>query len=78
MFMLSSIVNMALKHKHLRLDQAKLDRARRVLCAPTEQETVERALDLLLAEAEIVDAHRRTRGVGGFEDAFGSPRARRR
>jgi len=59
-----------LKHKHLKLDQAKIDRARKLLGARTEQETIDRALDLLISEEAIVRVHRKVRGVGGFEDAF--------
>jgi hypothetical protein len=37
-------------HKHFILDQTKLTRARRVLGAKTETETIERALDQVLTE----------------------------
>jgi hypothetical protein len=63
-------VNMAIRHIHLKLDQRKIDQARRMLGARTEQETVERALDMVLAEARIVRVLRRAGGVGGFEDVF--------
>jgi hypothetical protein len=72
MFMDHNIVNMAVRHKHLKLDQTKIDRARRLLGTKTEQETVERALDLALAEAPILRAHRKIRAVGGLSDVFGS------
>ena len=39
-------------HKHFRLDAAKLKRAQKLLDAPTETATVERALDLAIAEEE--------------------------
>lgn len=39
-------------HKHFRLDAAKISRARRVLRAGTETETIERALDLVISEYE--------------------------
>jgi hypothetical protein len=42
----------AVVHKHFRLDAAKLKRAQKLLKAPTETETVERALDLAIAEEE--------------------------
>jgi hypothetical protein len=71
MFMDYDPVNMALKHKHLRLDQAKIDRARRVLRVRTEQETIERALELVIAEEPILRAHEKVRGIGGFSDPFG-------
>jgi hypothetical protein len=62
---------MSLRHKHLKIDQSKLDRAKRLLRLATEQETIDRALDAVLAEAEIMRAHRKVRGVGGFIEAFG-------
>jgi hypothetical protein len=61
----------AIRHKHLKLDQRKIDRARRVLDTKTEQETLERALDMVLAEDRIVRVLRRGRAIGGFEDVFG-------
>jgi hypothetical protein len=60
-----------IRHKHLKLDQTKIDRARKLLGTKTEQETIDRALDLVLSEEAIVKAHRRLKGVGGFEDVFG-------
>jgi hypothetical protein len=61
---------MAIRHKHVRLDQGKLDEARRMLGARTERETLERALDMVLAEDRIVRVLRRGRGTRGFEDLF--------
>ncbi len=40
------------KNKHLILDQAKLKKAQKVLGAKTETETIERALEQVLSEAE--------------------------
>lgn len=62
---------MAVRHKHLKLDQDQIDRARRLLQVRTEREAVERALDLLLAEEKIVAALKRRKAVGGFVDVFG-------
>jgi hypothetical protein len=67
MFTIASPVNM-LKHKHLKLDQAKIDRAKKLLGVTTEQETIERALDLVLSEEPILKVHKRLKSVGGFED----------
>jgi hypothetical protein len=64
-------MNMAVRDKHLRLDQEKIDRARRVLRVRTEQETIERALELVLAEEAILRAHRKVKALGGFSDPFG-------
>jgi hypothetical protein len=69
MFMARFAGNMK-AHKHLKLDQSKIDRARKILGAKTEQETVDQALDLVIAEAPILRVHRKLKAVGGFEDAF--------
>jgi hypothetical protein len=53
-----------LRHKHVQMDQRKLDRARQVLGARTETETLDRALDLVVTEAEIDRALRAARGKG--------------
>src|SRR5213083_1192264 len=53
----------ALRHKHVQLDQRKLDRARRVLGAGTETETLNRALDLVVTEAEVDRALRAARST---------------
>jgi hypothetical protein len=60
----------ALRHKHVQLDQRKLDRARRALGARTETETLDRALDLVVMEAEIDRALRAVRGKGKIRDVF--------
>ena len=41
----------AFRHKHVRIDQRKLDEARRVLEAETETETLDRALAVVVSEA---------------------------
>jgi len=67
----------ALVHKHFRLDGAKLKRAQKLLDAPTETETVERALDLAIAEEErdriVREAHEEF-FLSGIEirDVFGA------
>ena len=66
MYMEGYSMNMVLKHKHLRLDQSKIDRAKKLLRVKTEQEAIECALDLLLAEEPLLRAHRSVGGVGGF------------
>jgi hypothetical protein len=50
------------RHKHVQLDQQKLDRAKRVLGARTETETLDRALDLVVNEADIDRTLRGARG----------------
>jgi hypothetical protein len=61
------MATMALRHKHVQLDQRKLDRARRALGARTETETLDRALDLVVAEADIDRALRLARGKGKLQ-----------
>ena len=60
----------ALRHKHVQLDQRKLDRARRLLRARTETETLDRALDIVVTEAGIDRALRSARGKGKIRRVF--------
>ena len=60
----------AFRHKHVRIDQRKLDEARRVLGAQTETETLDRALAVVVAEARIDSALRRVRGRGKLKKVF--------
>ena len=48
--------------KNLRLNQSKLDRAKRILGAATETETIEQALDLVAFRAEVIAGVRRMAG----------------
>ena len=59
-----------IRHKHLRLNQRKLDRARRVLGARTDTETLERALDLILAEERTRQVLRSVGGKGRLRRVF--------
>ena len=59
-----------LRHKHVQLDQGKLDRARRALGARTETETLDRALDLVVTEADIDWALRGARGKANLRRVF--------
>jgi hypothetical protein len=64
-------------HKHFRLDAAKLKRAQKLLEATTETETVERALDLAIAEHErnrlVAEANQKFVRSGVFiRDVFGA------
>ena len=64
-------------HKHFQLDAAKLRRAQRMLRADTETETIERALDIVIAEHErnrlTIEANDRfvTSGID-VKDAYGT------
>ena len=52
----------AIRHKHLQLDQNKLTRAKTVLGAKTETETIERALALVVDEHELDKPLKRAKG----------------
>ena len=63
-------------HKHFRLDAAKLKRAQNLLGAPTETETVERAIDLAILDHErnriANQAHERfVRSKAKVRDVYG-------
>ncbi len=58
------------RHKHLELDQGKLNRAKSVLGAKTETEAVDRALDLVVAEAEVDKVLRRAKGRARLRKVF--------
>ena len=53
--------NQAVRHKHLQLDQDKLNRAKAILGAKSETETVDRALKLVVSEADIDTVLRKAR-----------------
>jgi hypothetical protein len=58
------------RRKNYRIDVSRLERTRRILGTRTETETIQRALDLVLDEAALVEAlHRFVRkGRGRIED----------
>jgi len=60
----------SLQHKHVQLDQGKLNRARRILGAKTETEALERALDIVVSEADIDTALKKVRGKGRIRKVF--------
>ena len=60
----------AVRHKHIRIDQAKLERAKKVLSAATETEAIDRALTLVVSEADIDRALRSTGGKGKLKKIF--------
>ena len=60
----------ALRHKHVQLDQGKLNRARRVLGARTETETLDRALEFVVTEADIDRSLRGARGKANLRRVF--------
>lgn len=53
----------ALKHKHLVLDQRKIDAAKRYFGVDSEQEAIDKALSLLIEEQRLSKALRPLRGI---------------
>jgi hypothetical protein len=60
----------SVRHKHIRIDQAKLDKARRILAAATETEALDRALTLVVSEAAGNTALRQVAGKGKLKKTF--------
>ena len=58
--------------KNLRLNQAKLDRAKRILGTKTETETVDQALDLVAFRNEVMEGVRRLAGAKNVRDVLGN------
>jgi hypothetical protein len=52
----------AIKHKHLKLDQKKIEFAKRYFGVDSEQEAIDRALSLLIEEKEILAAMKPLKG----------------
>ena len=52
----------AVKHKHLKLDQRKIDFAKRYFGVTSEQEAIDRALSLLMEEQQIIVALKALKG----------------
>jgi hypothetical protein len=64
------VKNSSLRHKHVQLDQRKLNRALRVLGAKTETEALDRALSVVVSEDQIDTALRKARGKGRIRKVF--------
>ena len=60
----------SVRHKHIRIDQAKLEKAKKVLSAATDTEALDRALTLVVSEADIDAALRRVGGKGKIQKRF--------
>ena len=59
-----------IRRKNYRIDVSRLERTRRILGTRTETETIQRALDLVLDEAALVEALHRfvLKARGHIED----------
>lgn len=63
MYTVRTMRSAAIRHKHLKLDQAKIDFAKRYFGVDSEQEAIERALALLMDEARIARRLRPLQGI---------------
>lgn len=64
------VTTASVRHKHIRIDQTKLDRVKKVLAAATETEALDRALTLVVSEADIDATLRQTAGKGKLKKLF--------
>ena len=60
----------SVRHKPVRIDQTKLNKARRVLGAATDTEALDRALTLVVSEAEVNVTLRQAAGKGALKKLF--------
>ena len=58
----------ALRHKHLKLDQRKIDFAKRYFGVKSEREAIDRALSLLMEEQQIIERLRPLAGILAGDD----------
>jgi hypothetical protein len=56
--------------KNVRLTQAKIDKAKKILGTATETETIEEALDLVVFRKEVLDGLSRIAGTASVRDVF--------
>ena len=61
----------AFKHKHLKLDQKKINFAKRYFGVASEQEAIDRALSLLMEEQQILAAMTPLEGSLKGDDVHG-------
>ena len=66
----------AIARKNMDMDVAKLELAREVLGARTDTETVDRALDYVLFQAEVFGALDELADLGGLSDPYARARSR--
>lgn len=60
----------SLRHKHVQLDQRKLNKVRRILGVRTETEALDRALNIVVSESDINTTLRKVRGRGRIRKVF--------
>ncbi len=58
------------RHKYVRVDRVKLEKARRLLDAATDTEALDRALALVVSEGELDETLRSIGGKGSLKNVF--------
>ncbi|MEX0599213.1 MAG: hypothetical protein WD205_01140 [Rhodothermales bacterium] len=59
-----------IRRKNINIDQAKLDRVRKLLAASSETEAVDQALSMLLLREELINGIEQIAGTGGIDNVF--------
>ena len=62
--------SVAVRHKHVRLNQDKLNRVKAILGSASETEALDGAMNLILAEEEIRKSLRRVKGKARIRRLF--------
>lgn len=57
----------SVKRKNYYLDEAKIRRVQRILGTKTETETLDKAMDIIMFRAELLESLKKTAGRGGVE-----------
>ena len=60
----------ALKYKHIRMDQEKIDRVKKIFHTATETEAVDKALEFVIGEEKINRALKSAGGKGRIKKVF--------
>jgi len=60
----------ALKYKHIRMDQEKINRVKKIFHTTTDTEAVDKALEFVIGEEKINNALKSIGGKGHVKKAF--------
>jgi len=60
----------ALKYKHIRMDQEKIDRVKKIFHTATDTEAVDKALEFVIGEEKINRTLKSVGGKGHLKKAF--------
>ena len=57
----------AVKRKNYNIDEIKIKRVQKILGAKTETETLDKALDLIMFQTDLLESLRKVSGKGGIQ-----------